>query len=125
VTKTELMNKKRSSVSNKAIWPCSLQDFSAQSYTWLAVILGTAKGSFCAKKRDALNIVFFLIVLMIYIQVLKVKFLKDVCFILLISLKSTVGMKCRSGQCVPHSQLIKRKKEASSEDRMSRETHQL
>lgn len=66
----------------------------------------------------------FLIILVIYIQVLKVKFLKDVCLILLISLKSNVGRK-RNGQCVPDSLFIKRELKASSEERMSGETHQL
>lgn len=50
---------------------------------------------------------FFLIVLMMYIQVLKVRVLRDACFLLLISLKPNAGRK-RNEQCVPHCQFIKR-----------------
>lgn len=56
-----------------------------------------------------LNILFFLMVPLIYIQVLKVEVLRDACFILLINLKSDVGRK-RPGQCVPSAQPIKREK---------------
>lgn len=46
-----------------------------------------------AKKTDKLNIVFFLMTLMTYIQVLKVKPFKDTCLILLTGLKSSAGRR--------------------------------
>lgn len=85
-----------------------LQDFGAQSQAWPAPVPGTAKRSFCAREEEQhADILFFLIVLLMYIQALEVRVLKDACFLLLISLKPNVGRK-RNEQCVPHCQFIKR-----------------
>lgn len=46
-----------------------------------------------AKNTDKLNIVFFLMTLMTYIQVLKVKPFKDTCLILLTGLKPSAGRR--------------------------------
>lgn len=63
--------------------------------------------SVLAEEGQHADILFFLIVLLMYIQALEVRVLKDACFLLLISLKPNVGRK-RNEQCVPHCQFIKR-----------------
>lgn len=75
-----------------------------------------------ARKTDTLNTVFFLMALMTYIQVLKVKLFKDTCFILLIGLKSNVGR--REMDSMFHTPNLFKGEKASSEERMSEETHQ-
>lgn len=126
MTKTELMNK-------KGVFTFLQRDLAFQSPRFWCLELylaglntGNSQEKFLCSEREERHTKHPVLFnsLMIYIQVLKVKMLKDACFILLMSLRSNVGRK-RNGQCVPYSQFIKKEKEASSEERISGETNQL